>query len=158
MIPLELQDALKLRLEKDLETLLLIDPVTRERNKKVSIFTQHLPNPEKKGDVSYFPCLVIRLRDGDSADPNEPDTIRVAFIASTFDRSSDQQGYRDVLTIMQRVHESLQRNPLVDDRFQRVPPSTWAYDDEDTAPYFYAGLETNWEIPRYLREDLEGLV
>ncbi|WP_346234586.1 hypothetical protein MKY04_13590 [Lysinibacillus telephonicus] len=75
-----------------------------------------------------------------------------------FDRSEDNQGYTDALTVIQKVYESLIRNPIIKDQFQLVYPIRATYQEEDSAPYYFAGLETNWEVPIPLREDVEHLI
>jgi len=82
----------------------------------------------------------------------------IQFIVGVIDRDSSNQGYRDALTVANKISESLVRNPVIDSKYELALPINWAYNDEDAEPYFFAGLETNWRTPSYLREDVEELI
>lgn len=158
MIPINLLDGLIERFEEELKHLKLMDPKNSETNKSINIFPQHLLRKNKSTDVSLYPYLCIRFADVEGLTESEPGQSRILFIVGVFDRSEDNQGYRDALTVIQKVYESLIRNPIIKDQFQLVYPIRATYQEEDSAPYYFAGLETNWEVPIPLREDVEHLI
>lgn len=158
MIPIHLLDGLVERFEKELEHFEYKDPNNPVSNKPINIYPQHLPQKGKNTDLSLFPYLCIRLTDVEGLSVGEPGQSRVLFIAGIIDRSEDNQGYRDALAIIQKVYESLIRNPMINEQFQMVYPIRATYQEEDSAPYYFAGLETNWEVPTPIREDVEHLI
>ncbi|OLS34216.1 hypothetical protein BTR22_19195 [Alkalihalophilus pseudofirmus] len=163
MIPLELQDLLKERFERELDPLLLHDPTTGERTKKVTVCKQHLPKPKpstsrtsRSDDYSQFPFLVVRINEGDIG--GEEHSCRISFIAAVYDDNDDQQGYSDSMIIAQRVVSSLIRDPVVGNQFRCSGEISYVSDDEDVSPFFYAAVVTNWEIPKSISEEVEGLI
>jgi hypothetical protein len=156
MIPLILQDELVERIKAEFESFTLKN--LKGETVPIQVFSQHLPAKSKEKDVSPYPCIVIRLADGSETNGEDPQGAKVLFIVGTVDRDSNNQGYRDAINVIQKIYQNLKRNPFVDNKFEMVYPINWAYHDEDAEPYYFAGLETNWEIPRISREDLEGII
>lgn len=156
MIPLDLQDGLIWRFKKVFDGCLFKNP--KDEYVPLNIYSQHLPAKDKKKESSEFPYLIVRLADGTDSDPHDPNSTKILFIAGVYDRHNNHQGYRDAILIIQTIYESLKRDPVVDKRFELTYPINWAYHDEDTEPYFFAGLETNWEIPKVTRDDVEAMI
>ncbi len=155
MIPLELLDALITRVENEVKELFLKN-ISNVRV-PINVFPQHLPN-KSKDDIDPYPCIIVRIANGNITDANEPGITTIQFIIGVVDRDSNNQGYRDALTVANKIIENLQRNPMVNKSYEMILPINWAYNDEDAEPYFFAGLETNWRTPNYLREDVEDLI
>lgn len=160
MIPIFLLDGLVERFEKELKGLALKDPKNPDLRKPIHIFPQHLPKKQKtKGtETSWYPYLCIRLADTERESNGEAGQSIVLFIAGVYDASEDNQGFRDALGIIQKVYESLIRNPIIKNQFQLTGPIRATYQEEDSDSYYFAGLETNWEVPTPLREDDEHLI
>ena len=155
MIPLELQDMLVERVENEFKDFRLKN-INNERV-PINVYPQHLPN-KSKDDKDPYPCIIVRLANGNNADIEEPATTTIQIIIGVVDRDSNNQGYRDALTVSNRIIESLKRNPMINGKYELTLPINWAYNDEDAEPYFFAGLETNWRTPNYIREDVEDLI
>lgn len=154
MTPLELLDSLVKRFTEELKDIKLKDPKNPELNKGINIFPQHLPVKSKESDISLYPYFCIRLTNWEDEDVDSPAKSRILFITGVFDRTDDNQGYRDAIGINQKAYESLLRNPVVEDKFELVHPIRVTYQEEDSSPYYFAGMETNWEIPKPIREDV----
>lgn len=158
MIPIVLLDGLVDRFKDELKGYKLRDPRTPGAYKEINVFSQHLPVKNKETDKSLFPYLCIRLRDGEEQSADDPGTCQILFIAGVFDRSDDNQGFRDSVALVNKVYQSLIRSPKINDQFELVHPIRWAYQEEDSEPYYFAGLETNWAVPKPIREDVEHLI
>lgn len=158
MIPIILLDELVDRFKDELKGYELRDPRNPDVFKKIAVFSQHLPAKSKSTDTSLYPYLIIRLRDGEEQSANEPGTCQILFIAGVFDRSDDNQGFRDSISLVNKVYQSLIRNPVINNQFELIHPIRWTYQEEDSEPYYFAGLETNWEVPKPIREDVEHLI
>ncbi|MFC4403317.1 hypothetical protein [Gracilibacillus xinjiangensis] len=158
MIPLELQEALKERMGKEFKDLLLKN--VKNEEVPINIFTQHLPAKDKnnKNNTDPYPCIIVRLSDGEQADNNESGNTSIQFIVGVVDRENTFQGYRDAITVANRIIENVKRNSLVEERYELEMPITWAYHDEDSEPYFFAGVQTNWSTPKHIREDVEDMI
>ncbi len=156
MIPLELQDELVKRLEEEFNNETLLN--RKKEETPLKIFSQHLPSKSKNNHVDPYPCVVVRIPDGSQNDENQPAMTTMQFVVGVVDRSNDNQGYRDALRLTNRVIESLKRKPMISGKYELSLPINWSYVDDDAEPYFFAGLETTWRTPKYLREDVEEMI
>ncbi|GAK06037.1 hypothetical protein JCM19037_4590 [Geomicrobium sp. JCM 19037] len=164
MIPTDLQDHLIERFRREMVGLQLNSTQDNERTAEIKVFPQHLPRPEKQKRSSelspeqfeanqQFPSITVRLHYGGGRDPHDFKTARVNFIVGVYDAEDNHQGYRDAMTIAKRIEESLVKSPIVDDLYTCSPEIEWAYYDEEVQPFFFLGLETDWQIPEYIRDD-----
>jgi hypothetical protein len=158
MIPIQLLDLLVDRFRTELDQYKLKDPKNPEDYKPIKIYSQHLPTKSKDNDSSIYPYLIIRLTDGEEGSDDDAALCQVLFIAGVFDRNDDNQGFRDAISIIEKIYQSLKRNPVIQNKFEFIHPIRWVYQDEGAGPYYFAGLETNWEVPKPIREDVEKLI
>lgn len=155
MIPINLQDALKQRIEDVLSGMKL--SAQEGDSKKVQVFLQHIPRKTKSTSRSpeetNYPCVIVYLDEG------EDGLVKVLFIVAVHDDSSDNQGYRDVLNIIDKIYIDLRKNPQVEKIFELNSESLkWFYNDQDNYPHYFGWIETTFEIPRILREDVEDMI
>lgn len=162
MTPLYLQQKLNEEVRKALANLELKNPVSTEADKPVQVFDQHLPNKEKSKDRfpehSLFPNVIIRMQQGEQHEAEEQIGVRVIFVACVYDTNDDNQGYQDVMTIIEKLYQHFSKRPLVGDRYQIQYPIRWDYQDEDTEPYFFCSLDTTWAMPTVRNEQVEALI
>lgn len=154
MTPLQLQTALKKRIEEILDGMQLSSQ--EERLKKIPVYEQHLPKKSKSQtrgpETTHYPCVIVYLDEGESGQ------TKVLFIVATYDHKDDNHGYKDAMNIVEKVNQDLIRNPLVDEKFQLQGEPKWRYNDQDNHPYYFAWIESDWEIPRSMRDDVEGMI
>ncbi|MBP1924595.1 hypothetical protein J2Z76_000448 [Sedimentibacter acidaminivorans] len=157
MIPLDLQDALVSRMKEEFSNIRLKN--IKNEMVPLSFFPQHLPNHRKsEDDNDPYPCIIIRIANGSEINETEASSAIIQFIIGVVERDSNNQGYKDALTVANKIMESLKKRPTIGGRYELTLPINWAYNDEDADPYFFAGLETNWKTPSYIREDVENLI
>ena len=147
--PLELQKELKKEMESLFKGFKLknIDGESSE----LKVYRQNLPAKAGQDDKDHFPHIRVIITDGEDPSPTGANTCRVMFIAGTWDDSDDMQGFDDVMNIMQKIYEHLIRTVL--SRFTLEYPIRWSPHDEDTFPYFFAGMETVWTIGKITPPD-----
>ncbi|WP_313891125.1 hypothetical protein [Psychrobacillus sp.] len=154
MTALNLQKALKTRTKNALTGMQLDSQ--EGVLKQVQVFEQHLPRKVKSAsrnpEDTYYPCVIIYLDEGENGQ------VKVLFIIATHDDNSDNQGYRDALSIVEKTIQDLERNPTVDEKFEMIESPKWFYNDQDNHPYYFAWIETSWELPRSMREDVEAMI
>lgn len=163
MIALGLQDALAARLRRlfDGWTLPAKDGVYRP----VRVFTQFLPLPEAArtdgadGPLVFdealaygeedlernFPCVLVKVDEGKDADEAGPCRVSARLLAGVYDDSSDCQGYRDGLNILDAVRLDLLSDRFLEMRYRLAVPLKWYVFDEQPWPVFFACMETVWE-------------
>ncbi|MEK3996681.1 hypothetical protein MKY29_18365 [Psychrobacillus sp. FSL K6-2365] len=155
MIPIKLQGALKRRIEEVLSGMKL--PSQEGDTKEIQVFEQHIPRKTKSSsrnsEETNYPCVVVYIDEGENGE------VKVLLIVAVHDSASDNQGYRDVFNIIDKVHSDLLKNPEIDRTFELKPESLkWFYNDQDNYPYYFGWIETIFEIPRSLREDVEAMI
>ncbi|AYP68500.1 hypothetical protein EalM137_00050 [Exiguobacterium phage vB_EalM-137] len=155
MIPIVLQTELK-----EIITDLFADKTFAAPNgeqRKLSVFEQNLPQKQKKDDSPY-PMVVISLTDGGKEKREDPNVTNVVFVVGTYDEDEQNQGYRDTVYILNRLHERFENAPLVGGMFELTGRINWRLHEEDLDPYFFGAMETQWAMPEHARTDVEGLI
>jgi hypothetical protein len=156
MIPTDLQEGLKQRLEQVFSNQFFKNP--ENDNAPLNIFKQHLPE-RPEDDYSLFPYVIIQLVEGEQADENAEQHVKVLFIIGAYDPDRNNQGYQHVTMIIQKMIESFKKAPLINQKFELKYPLKWAvYNEEDVAPFYFGGVETLWAVPSHSREDVEALI
>ena len=139
----------------------------------VKVFAQYLPQPkavtikpkddseniEPQGytatDIeSNFPCIIVKV---DEETDREEGTltqtrINVRILVGTYDESSDCQGYRDVLNIIEAIRQDLLTLParVLDKRYRlEMPLKSYLFDDQ-AWPIYFGQIEAVWETGRPL--------
>ena len=175
MIEINLLDALVAELTqlfKDYEL-----PAKSGLLQTVKVFPQYLPQPseievidDESGDESEntttpqgyapadieanFPCIIVKLNELTIKEEGTLDKYRlnVNMLVGTYDESSDCQGYRDVLNIMERTRDYLLTMPncvLAHSYQLQTPMKSYLFDDQPW-PIFLGQIETLWETGRPL--------
>ncbi|MEK4883670.1 hypothetical protein NST81_02915 [Bacillus sp. FSL W8-0223] len=158
MIPTDLQAGLKERLENAFSDTLFNSPSGDRVH--VNIFEQNLPQKSDK-DQDLFPFVIVKLLEGEQKgeqDEQNENITTVGFVIGTFDDDNQNQGYRDVTQIINKIVEVLKKEPVINRRFTLKYPLKWRILEEETDPYYYGAVETSWSMPAYDRQDLEGLI
>ena len=103
---------------------------------------------------SNFPCVIVKFMDMQDKEDGALDQTRinVAFLVAVYDKSSDAQGYRDVLNIIETVRQDLLSMPsrVLNKKYRLEMPFNSFLFDELEFPYFYGMIESVWETGRPL--------
>jgi hypothetical protein len=125
--------------------------------KKLSIYKQALPIPADE-DPEPFPYIVVRTVDGGTTSPSKSEVVRVALMIGIFDDDTKNQGYSDLLNIIEKIKNHFEKFPILKSMYSRLTseeyPLKWTLSEEDTYPYFFAGIEMSFAMPKVIREDL----
>lgn len=139
---------------KDIET----KKPSGEVSKGIKGFAQGLPKSiEYENDPSMvFPYFIVRMADGETS--NGPDSYKVTLSVIIGLHNDDEKntGHYDMLDCIQAIinHFSLAGNSGRYPIRARVNENVkWALQDEDTWPYFFGGVELEFTMPKYRRED-----
>jgi hypothetical protein len=151
MIPIFLQDFLVEELKMLFEGYKLKN--VKDTESPLNIYPQFLPARKNQKDTDHYPYVVVKLVEG--ADPDElgANTCKVIFICGVYDKAEDYQGYRDSITIMQKLYTHLMRNRVFGNKYMVEYPIEWALGEDDRFPYFHTGLETTWTVGKISMED-----
>lgn len=149
----QLQDQLQVLLESVFKD---VKYNTKSGLKTVKINPQSLEDTSFEDDKEEYPYIILRILDGvDSINNNDPSTVRLLIAIGVYDDALDNQGYRDVISIMKKIRLTLLRKPSVGQMFRMVDKLEWTLPDEELSPYYFGGITTKWEyncIPLEMNE------
>lgn len=115
--------------------------------KAVNIFTQYIPASSYESKDEEFPYILLRSVDGNSpigSSETDPDT-KVMIMIGIWDDDLNYQGYRDVLSIINKITTQFAQNLRVEG-FEIKDSMKWAVNDDDYFPFFFGAIETNWSF------------
>ena len=123
----------------------------------VNIYAQDVPIREgedetENGDDLPEPYIVVRTTAGSLPEPDREQEITLALIICVWDENRDRQGHRDVLHIVYVILERYGANDIVGKRYQIKFPIKWATQEEDTHPYYFAGMALTFDAPAIFKE------
>ena len=159
----ELVDELKAELERIYQDYMLIN-----KNgvlQAVKIFTQFLPQPEgitfsnkKSGLKNYseydyelnFPCVIIHH---DGITDNEERRLdlcshKVRLIFGIYDGAAECQGWRDIMSMYERVKMEFLIKRVIACKFRLLMPMNFNLIEEDTWPVYFGQLNLTYETGR----------
>lgn len=158
MIPIALQAGLKIRAEEIFaHTRFKKAVLGSDETVKLSVFEQNLPQKKEK-DENFFPFLVVKMLDGEKKSVQSEHLVHIGFVIGVYDNDPEGNGYRDVVTIINKLFENISENPVIDGRFELSEPIKWKVHEEETDPYFFGVVETTWTVPSLTRRDVEALI
>ena len=99
------------------------------------------------------PYIIAEVTGGKQASPDDAHLVTAAAVVCVCDDDTARQGHKDILTIIHRIIERFDKNPLLVGKFVFRHPLEWTLSDEDTYPYYYGGLLLTFEVPAIQRED-----
>jgi len=158
MIPLDLQSTLISEFKK-LFNGELFPKVPKDTDDKpnpvpLNIFSQALPN-ESNGDLTlYFPYVIVQLQKGSQDDEIESPEAVIVINIGIYDDEFENQGHIFVCNIIEKMRQYLFLKRTFGNKYFIKLPFTWQVNDEDVWPYFFGGIETHWNIPVILPDDI----
>lgn len=106
-----------------------------------------------EANIVPFPYILVRVNEGTIETIGGDQTVTINLIIGTVDRSPLNQGYKDILTIMQRVYERFAKNAILNNRYECLMPISWAMQEEESYPYFFGGMALTFATSPITRED-----
>lgn len=149
-----LLDALVEDLEKLFSTYTLTNSMGAER--EVNVFSQDLPYREDDDEtdptVVPEPYIIVRLPSGELPGQDANQTIRAVLVICVCDPDTKRQGYRDALHIVNRILTHYGASGVVGKRYVVQYPIQWVTQEEETHPYYYAGMALTFDAPAIFKE------
>ncbi|MEJ6529587.1 hypothetical protein [Exiguobacterium sp. USCH10] len=159
MIPTLLQDAIIDRLKGMFEGELFKKtlPDGTVTTGPMMIFSQGLPARQHEDDIQ-FPFVIVKLMQARHEKPETQPRVRIGFIVGLYDDAPDNQGYRDMVRIINRIIEEFRARPLAGRFYELSYPLDASPYEEETAPQWLGSIDTYWEAPIPARKDVEELI
>src|SRR5690554_739795 len=147
MIPIELQDFLVSEIKDLFDGYQLKN--TSGESSPLHVYPQYLPSGSTQEETDHFPYVRVTLVDGEDDSPSDSNQCRIILLVGVWDDSIDNQGYRDMCSIVQKTYTHLMRHRVFENRYEMTYPIRWSVADEDlkeTWPFFFGALETTWTL------------
>lgn len=123
----------------------------------VNIYRQDLPY--RKGDDEGTdpeavpePYILVRIPSGELPQEDSRQTVDVALVICVYDPDPNRQGYRDALHIVNAIMGRYAANGVVGKRYVVQYPIRWVTQEEETHPYYYAGVALTFDAPAIFKE------
>lgn len=106
------------------------------------------------GEITQYPAVIVRAKSGVQSD--EYEKVTVEFLIGCFDDTRDQQGYRDVMQLIERLKQRLREQSVVRQRFPLRLPLNWQINQRQKAagaityneyPYFFGEIQCDFQLP-----------
>lgn len=119
---------------------------------QIEIYKNDLPIPTANDDddgpeTTAVPYGIVRLNDGRVETWEGPQMETVVLIFCVWDDDPNRTGYRDILSIKEKVLTAMRKQPHIGAAFEVVPPIEWAASDEDTHPFYFGAMSLNAKCP-----------
>jgi hypothetical protein len=103
------------------------------------------------GDITTYPAIIVNARRGTQSQDSELVEVEVAIGA--FDKELDQQGFRDVTNMVQKLKDRLREVNIIRERFPIRMPLKWEINKfvggaaTNYFPYFFGEMLLVFELP-----------
>lgn len=129
-----------------------------DKLKTISVYKQALPIPSSEKEPEPFPYIVVRTVDGGTTAPGKAEVVRVLLMIGIYDDNIQNQGYSDLMNVIEKIKNHFEEFPLLKCKYNRLTsesyPLKWTLAEEDTYPYYFAGIEMSFAMPKVIRKDL----
>lgn len=120
----------------------------------INVYTQNLPLKEGKDDERIYPFVCVAYDSSDIADSYEgKELVDIYFLIGIIDKEKDNQGYRDVLQMIERIRQHFFRKGIIKNAFRLEYPVHTEIQQENTYPYFVGGINAKCELFIVTEED-----
>ncbi len=156
-----LQDAVVADLEQLFKGESLKNSAGVER--RIQVFPQDLPiragadlEPEQleeqpPEDVPE-PYVIVRIPGGELPGQDTRQQVELVLVICVYDPDPNRQGFRDALHIVNTILTHYGRNGIVGRRYEVQYPIQWVVPEEDTHPYYFAGMALKLAAPAIFKE------
>ncbi len=164
-----LQDAVVADLEQLFKGETLKNSAGAER--RIQIFPQDLPiragadlepelDPEEDPDLEPEqppedvpePYVIVRIPGGELPNQDTRQQVELVLVICVYDPDPNRQGFRDALHIVNTILTHYGRNGIVGRRYEVQYPIQWVVPEEDTHPYYFAGMALKLTAPAIFKE------
>lgn len=104
------------------------------------------------GEITVYPAIIVQAKQGIQT-TEDSDLVEVDVLIGCFDDTKDQQGYRDVINVIQRLKDRVSEVSIIRERFPRRLPIKWVVNryvggvSTNYYPYFFGEMTFMFELP-----------
>ena len=110
------------------------------------------PEEEQKPEDVPEAYVIVRIPGGELPDQDTRQQVEVILVVCVYDPDPNRQGFRDALHIVNTVMTHYGKNGIVGKRYEVQYPIKWVTQEEDTHPYYFAGMALKLAAPAIFKE------
>lgn len=149
MIPTLLQDVLVEEIKALFNGFLLKN--VEDKLSEINVHSQYLPYKTNIDDEEHFPYIIVRMMNGE--EDEEEAECKIVFVIGVYDESEDNQGFKDVLNIIEKIRQHIFKKQIFANQFICKYPLKWGVNEEDVSPFYFGGIESSWSIAKITMPD-----
>lgn len=120
------------------------------------VYTGFIPRDEVgsiiPGEITVYPAIIINARRGEQS--TESELVTVEIMIGAFDDTLDQQGFRDITNLVQRLKDRFREIDIIRERFPVRMPLKWEINRklgagglDNSYPYYFGEMQVIFELP-----------
>ena len=98
------------------------------------------------------PYVIVRVPGGELSAQDTRQQVEIVLVVCVYDPDPGRQGFRDALHIVNAIVTHYGKNGIVGRRYEVQYPIKWATQEEDTHPYYFAGIALKLAAPAIFKE------
>lgn len=126
------------------------DPV--EEDLEAEQLEDQAPAEETKPEDVPEPYVIVRIPGGELPDQDTRQQVEAILVVCVYDPDPGRQGFRDALHIVNTILTHYGANSIVGRRYEVQYPIKWVTQEEDTHPYYFAGMALTFAAPAIFKE------
>lgn len=120
----------------------------------IQVFAQDIPVLDTDDESDPVPYIIVRLNSGsDEGTRDSFNEVKLVIIIGIWDDNPDQQGYRDVMNIIQKLYHRFHKDPNLNGKAAYSGGFKWAMQEDGYFPYFFGACTLTFNIAAIRRED-----
>ena len=96
--------------------------------------------------------VIVRIPGGELPNQDTRQQVELVLVICVYDPDPNRQGFRDALHIVNTILTHYGRNGIVGRRYEVQYPIQWVVPEEDTHPYYFAGMALKLAAPAIFKE------
>lgn len=126
------------------------DPV--EEDLEAEQLEDQAPAEETKPEDVPEAYVIVRIPGGELPDQDTRQQVEAILVVCVYDPDPNRQGFRDALHIVNTILTHYGANSIVGRRYEVQYPIKWVTQEEDTHPYYFAGMALTFAAPAIFKE------
>jgi hypothetical protein len=121
----------------------------QEKERAADLYKMRLPT--KEDETEKVPYILLQFLTGKDGEVQEGSTCQIRIVVGTY-AENDSMGAYDVLNVILRIRSELEKAGVIGGYFALKKPLEYLVYPDNTRPYFFGEMITNWSIPEINRE------
>ena len=110
------------------------------------------PPEETEPEDVPEPYVIVRIPGGELPDQDTRQQVEIVLVVCVYDPDPGRQGFRDALHIVNTILTHYGANGIVGRRYEVQYLIKWVTQEEDTHPYYFAGMALKLAAPAIFKD------